>query len=153
MFEGALCRLDCWSNAQTNARPVGYFIWRTGTQMQLNLPSFLAFPSSFGFLPLFRHFTSRKTVHTASIAAMNWLLENTSKWPTISVVSFPSNVCLCLDVLDKKALTRVGKVIKEKFFRKTSAFESFYDSQIILATYPTKTIFFRFFQSPKRLPS
>ena len=66
MFEGALCRLDCWSNAQTSARPVGYFIWRKNTQMQLNLPSFLAFPSPFGFLPLFRHFPSSKAVQTAS---------------------------------------------------------------------------------------
>lgn len=66
MFEGALCRLECWSNSQTSARPVGYFVWRTGTQMQLNLPSFLAFSSSFGFLPLFRHFTPTNAVYLAS---------------------------------------------------------------------------------------
>ena len=151
MFEGALRRLHCCSKAQTIARPVGYFIWRKSTQMQLNLPSFFAFPSSFGFLSLFRHFTSSKTVHKAS--SSNELTTGKYLKMADSFCGFVSKQRLFMSWRSVQIGTYEGREGDHKDdFWKTSAFQSFYDRQIILATHPTKTIFFlRVFKSPTRL--
>lgn len=158
MFEGALCIIDCaghldTSNSQTSARHIGYSIWRKSTQMQLNVPSFLAFPSCFGFLPLFRHFSPSKTVYTAS--STNELTTGKYLKMADAFCRFVSKQRLFTSWRSGQIYTYEGREDDQKEFE-TSAFESLYGSQIILANFSYSSYenhFFGFFSNRRGFPA